>query len=114
MTDSAAGRGARRPRSSRRTAALGSAGMPAMPGDDKMAELEARLDRLEGPGGPGMRERGRMLVRKILPAEASHHFRNAAREQLLGFRSIVDFWIERVDDMDAKADDGDRMTIEVE
>jgi hypothetical protein len=112
MTDSAAGRGARRPRSSRRTAALGSAGMPAMAGDERMAELEARLDRIEG--GPGMRERGRTLIRKVMPAEAGHHFRNAAREQLLGFRAIVDFWIERVDDLEAKADDDDRMTIEVE
>ena len=112
MTDSAAGRGARRPRSSRRTAVLGSAGMPAMAGDERMTELEARLDRLEG--GPGMRDRGRALVRKVMPAEASHHFRNAIREQLLGFKSIVDFWIERVDEMEAKADDDDRTRIEVE
>ncbi|HJW21153.1 MAG TPA: hypothetical protein VJ506_01860 [Candidatus Limnocylindrales bacterium] len=112
MTDSAAGRGARRPRSSRRTAVLGSAGMPTMAGDERMTELEARLDRLEG--GPGMRDRGRALVRKVMPAEASHHFRNAMREQLLGFKSIVDFWIERVDEMEAKADDDDRMRIEVE
>jgi hypothetical protein len=112
MTDSTAGRGGRRPRSSRRTAALGSAGMPAMAGDDRVAELEARLDRLET--GPGMRDRGRALVRKVMPMEASHHFRNAAREQLLGFRAIVDFWIKRVDDMDATAEDDDRMRIEVE
>lgn len=112
MTDSAAGRGARRPRSSPRTAALGSAGLPPMAGDDRVAELEARLDRLEG--GPGVGDRGRALVRKVLPPEATHHFRNAAREQLLGFRAIVDFWIKRVDNMDAKADDDDRMTIEVE
>jgi hypothetical protein len=114
MTDSgAAGRGARRPRSSRRTAVLGSAGMPAMADDDRMAELEARLDRLEGE--PGMRERGRALVRKVMPAEASRHFRNAAREQLLGFRAIVDFWIKRVDEMDARSSRDDaRTTIEVE
>ncbi len=112
MTDSAAGRGARRPRSSRRTAALGSAGMPALAGDDRMAELEARLDRIEG-SGPGVRERSRALVRKVMPADASRHFRNAAREQLLGLRSIVDFWIERVDDLEKKSDD-DRTTIEVE
>jgi hypothetical protein len=83
-----------------------------MADDERVAELEARLDRLEG--GPGMRERGRTLVRKVMPAEASRHFRNAAREQLLGFRAIVDFWIERVDDLDARSDDDDRMTIEVE
>jgi hypothetical protein len=87
--------------------------MPALTGDERVAELEARLDRLEGDG-PGMRDRGRALIRKVMPAEASHHFRNAAREQLLGFRAIVDFWIRRVDDMDAKAGDDDRMTIEVE
>lgn len=114
MTDSGAtGRGARRARSSRRTAALGSAGMPAMAEDERMAELEARLDRLEGE--PGMRERGQVLIRKVMPVEAGRHFRNAAREQLLGFRAIVDFWIKRVDEMDAKStrDDG-RTTIEVE
>ena len=112
MTDSAAGRGARRPRSSRRTAVLGSAGLPSMGGDERVAELEARLDRLEG--GPGVRDRGRALVRKVMPAEAGRHFRNAAREELLGFRAIVDFWIERVDDMDAKSEADDRMRIEVE
>jgi len=113
MTDSAAGRGTRRPRSSRRSSALGSAGMPTMAGDERVAELEARLERLEG-SGPGMRERGRALVRKVMPADASRHFRNAMREQLLGFRSIVDFWIERVDDLEAMADDDDRTSIEIE
>ncbi|HYL40080.1 MAG TPA: hypothetical protein VET90_02115 [Candidatus Binatus sp.] len=80
---------------------------------DRVAELEARLDRLEG-GGPGMRDRGRALVRKVMPAEASRHFRAAAREELLGFRAIVDFWIARVDDLEARSDDDDRMRIEVE
>jgi hypothetical protein len=108
----AAGRGARHPRSSRRTAALGSAGFPAVADDARLAELEARLDRLEGE--PGMRERGTALIRKVMPAEASHHFRNAAREELLGFRAIVDFWIRRVDAMESRSDDDDRMRIEVE
>jgi hypothetical protein len=87
--------------------------MPAMAEDERLAELEARLDRLEGE--PGMRERGQALVRKVMPAEAGRHFRNAAREELLGFRAIVDFWIQRVDAMDARSsrDDG-RTTIEVE
>ncbi len=113
MTDQgAAGRGARRPRSSRQTAVMGSAGLPAMGGDERVAELEARLDRLEG--GPGLRDRSLSLVRRVMPAEASHHFRNAAREQLLGVRAIVDFWIERVDSMEAKAADDARLRIEVE
>jgi hypothetical protein len=87
--------------------------MPAMAGDERIAELEARLDQLEG--GPGMRERGQALIRKVMPTEASRHFRNAAREELLGFRAIVDFWIQRVDAMDARSSrDDNRTTIEVE
>lgn len=113
MTEYRAPRSPRRPRSSSTTSAMGSAGMPSTGDDVRLAELEARLDRLEGD--PGMRERGQMLVRKVMPAEAGRHFRNAAREQLLGFRAILDFWIARVDDLDSKSgDDADRMTIEVE
>ena len=109
------GRGVRRVRSSSRTSVMGSAGLPTIADDERLAELEARLDRLEGDTGVAMRGRGRALVRKVLPAEASRHFRNAAREQLLGFRAIVDFWIERVDEMDVRAGaEGDRHRIEVE
>ncbi len=50
MTDSAAGRGARHPRSSRRTAALGSAGMPPMPGEPiAVVVLDERGRREERP-----------------------------------------------------------------
>jgi len=112
MTEYRAGRGSRRPRSSSTTAAMGSAGMPSSDDDVRMAELEARLNRLESD--PGMRERSQAIMRKVMPAEAGHHFRNAAREQLLGFRAIVDFWIARVDDLDAHAADDDRLKIEVE
>ena len=62
---------------------------------DRIAGLEARLKRLEK--APGLRERGRGLMARVIPDEASYHFRNAGREQLLGVRSIVDFWIERID-----------------
>ncbi|HEX5240735.1 MAG TPA: hypothetical protein VFW20_07035 [Candidatus Limnocylindrales bacterium] len=115
----AAGGSSRRPRSSSRTAAMGSPGLPSTEaggGADRIAELEARLERLEREPGAQMRERSRALMRRVMPAEANRHFRNAAREQLLGFRAIVDFWIARVDDADARAgtDDDDRMTIEVE
>ena len=45
-----------------------------------------------------------------MPAEASRHFFNAGRENLLGMRSIVDFWLRRLDDMESKvapaADEG--------
>jgi hypothetical protein len=102
----------RRTRSSSTTTAMGSPGMPASDDDVRMAELEARLARLERD--PGVRERGQALMRRVMPSEASHHFRNAAREQLLGFRAIVDFWIARVDDLDARAGDDDRTSIEIE
>jgi len=111
----AGGRGARRPRSSAQTSAMGSPGLPATGGDDRLAELEARLERLEDDPGINMRDRGQALLRRVMPAEAGRHFRNAAREELLGVRAIVDFWIARVDDLDARAGtDDDRMTIEVE
>ncbi len=74
---------------------------PAMDGGDRMAELEARLARLER--APGLRERGRGLMARVVPDEATRHFRNAGREQLLGVRSIVDFWIERIDESEGRS-----------
>jgi hypothetical protein len=68
---------------------------------DLMAEFEARLARLEK--SPGLRERGRGLMARVVPDEATHHFRNAGREQLLGVRSIVDFWIERIDESESRS-----------
>jgi hypothetical protein len=68
---------------------------------DRMAELEARLARLEKTRR--LRERGRGLMARVVPAEATHHFRNASRENLLGLRSIVDFWIERIDDIEGRS-----------
>jgi hypothetical protein len=61
----------------------------------RLAELEVRISQLETQ--PNLRERGRGLMARIMPPEASQHFRNAGREQLLGIRSIVDFWIRRID-----------------
>jgi hypothetical protein len=82
--------------------------------EERIAELEARLERLEG--APGLRERGRGLMARVVPPEATDHFRNAGREQLLGVRSIVDFWIRRLDEADARAARGarERETIEIE
>jgi hypothetical protein len=85
----------------------------AVAGDDRVAELEARLAKLEG--GPGLRERGRSLMDRVIPREASRHFRNAGREQLLGVRSIVDFWIDRIDAAESRAGSGPRReSIEIE
>ena len=69
--------------------------------DERLAELEARLERLERT--PSLKARGRTMLDKVMPPEASEHFRNAGREQLLGVRSIVDFWIARIDEADSRA-----------
>jgi hypothetical protein len=62
----------------------------------RLTELEVRVRQLEAE--PSLRERGRGMMARIVPPEAGRHFRNAGREQLLGVRSIVDFWIRRIDD----------------
>ena len=68
--------------------------------------------RLEGL--PGIRERGRDLMGRVMPPEASQHFRNAGREQLLGIRSIVDFWIRRIDAMEDRSGDESREKISID
>lgn len=90
-----------------------SAGLPETADEARIAELEARLARLEGE--PNLRERGRRMVDRVVPPEASRHFRNAGREQLLGIRSIVDHWIHRIDDMEERAGGEERRhTIEID
>ena len=81
---------------------------------DRMAELEARLARLER--APTLRERSRSMMDRVMPPEASEHFRNAGREQLLGVRSIVDYWIGRLDEAETQAAhrSRERETIKIE
>ena len=104
---------ATRRRSTARRGGAASPGVPVAEAEVRMAELEARLARLEG--APGLRERSRRMMDRVVPQEASQHFRNAGREQLLGIRSIVDFWIRRIEDADsrARADSG-RETIQID
>jgi hypothetical protein len=97
-----------------RTRTRVSAGVPDAVAEGRIAELEERLARLEGT--PSIKERGRHLMDRVMPPEASRHFRNAGREQLLGIRSIVDFWIHRIDDADVRAADAppSRHSIEID
>jgi hypothetical protein len=107
MDDSIAGT-----RSRRRTGAA-SPGVPDAAAEVRLAELEARLARLEGE--PTLKERGRRMMDRVMPPEAGQHFRNAGREQLLGVRSIVDFWIRRIDDAESRSRaDAGRQTIEID
>ena len=82
--------------------------------EDRLAELDARLARLERT--PGLRERSRTLMDRVMPPEANEHFRNAGREQLMGIRSIVDYWIRRLDEAEARAGrrDRERETIKID
>jgi hypothetical protein len=87
--------------------------MPEAGAELRLAELEERLARLEGE--PTLKERGRRMIDRVMPPEAGQHFRNAGREQLLGVRSIVDFWIRRIDDAESRSRyDAGRETIEVD
>ena len=104
---------ARRGAAGRRGSAAASPGVPETEAGARIAELEDRLARLEG--GPGLRERGRKMMDRVMPPDASRHFRNAGREQLLGIRSIVDFWIRRIEDAESRARaDTARETIEID
>lgn len=99
-------------RSRRRSGAV-SPGLPDAAAEDRIAELEARLARLEGE--PTLKDRGRRMMDRVIPPEAGRHFRNAGREQLLGVRSIVDFWIRRIDDSESRSRaDAGRETIEID
>jgi hypothetical protein len=103
----------RAPRGSRSRPVTGSAGLPEPGADSRMAELERRLADLEGE--PSMRERSRKLMDRVVPPEATRHFRNAGREHLMGIRTIVDHWIKRIDDAETQASDpGGRHRIEID
>ena len=96
-------------RRSRGSGRATSAGLPVgdpADADERIAELEMRLARLEG--SPGLRDRGRDLMGRVMPSEAARHFRNAGREQLLGMRSIVDFWIARIDAAETRSSGTDQ------
>lgn len=79
--------------------------------DERVAELEGRLAEMER--GSRMRERARSRLDRVVPPEAMGHFRTSAREQLLGVRTIVDHWIQRIDDADERSEPAERETIEV-
>ena len=99
---------------SERKGGSASPGVPETAMELRIAELEERLAGLEG--GPSMRERGKRMIDRVMPPEASRHFRNAGREQLLGLRSILDFWLRRIEDAETRAggNGSGRQTIEID
>lgn len=61
----------------------------------RLAELEDRLARMETRRHP--MEGARSWFEQVVPPEASRHFMTAAREQLLGVRTLMDHWIKRLE-----------------
>lgn len=115
MTErSATSRVSGQPRAARRQASAGMPGNEIMTPEERITQLEDRLASLES--SLSLRERGRDLMDKVMPPEAGRHFRNAGREQLLGMRSILDFWIRRIESAEDRAAraDGSRQAIEIE
>jgi hypothetical protein len=110
----ATSRGRGRSGTPRRPASAGMPGNEIMTPEQRITELEDRLASLEG--SLSIRERGRDMMDKVMPPEAGRHFRNAGREQLLGMRSILDFWIRRIESAEQRAagKDAARQTIEIE
>ena len=63
----------------------------------RIEELESRLRHLESRSS---RRPVSTFMERIVPPEATRHFRAAGREQLLGMRALVDHWIKRMGDDD--------------
>jgi hypothetical protein len=80
--------------------------------DERISDLERRLANMEVV--PRLRKRSRSMLDRVVPPEANRHFRNAARENLTGMRTIVDHWIRRLDESDERsAPEPERETIEI-
>jgi hypothetical protein len=80
--------------------------------EERIADLERRLADMEVV--PRLRERSRSMLEMVMPPEAARHFRNAARENLTGMRTIVDHWIRKMEASDQPEASGpERETIEI-
>jgi len=82
--------------------------------DERIADLERRLAAMEVV--PRLRKRSRSMMERVVPPEATRHFRNGVRENLTGMRTIVDHWIRRLDESDqgtAPESEAERETIEI-
>jgi hypothetical protein len=60
-----------------------------------MERLEQRVEQLEWRRRAS--ERSRALMDGVVPEETRTHLRAAGREQLLAVRSLLDYWIDKLD-----------------
>ena len=79
--------------------------------DDRIEEMERRVERLEAR--EGAMERSRRMAQSVVPAETRQHLRAAGREQLLAMRTLLDHWIGRLKD-EPTDDRPTRETIKIE
>ena len=72
--------------------------------DDRLSRLEQRLDELDHRSSSMERamdramDRSRAAMDTMVPADTRRHLRAAWRENLLAFRSLIDFWADRLAD----------------
>jgi hypothetical protein len=78
----------------------------------RINDLEHRLGLVEVR--QGAIERSREVMKVVVPAETRRHMRAAWRENLLAVRSLLDTWIDRLDDKAAEPDDDGRESIPIE
>jgi hypothetical protein len=71
--------------------------------EDRIGELERRLEQLEQGSSP--RQRGKGALDVLVPPDARRHLRNAGREQMLAVRSLLDYWIDQLVDADDEGDE---------
>ncbi len=62
--------------------------------EQRIADLERRIADMQTESTPNMFG----LLDAIFPSDARQHMRKARKEQLLAFRSLLDKWIDRMDD----------------
>jgi hypothetical protein len=80
--------------------------------EERIADLERRLADMEVV--TKLRRRSRSVLELVMPPEAARHFRNGARENLTGMRTIVDHWIRKMDEaQQAAPTEPERETIEI-
>lgn len=80
----------------------------------RINDLERRLGMVEVR--QGALERSREVMKMVVPVETRRHMRAAWRENLLAMRSVLDAWIDRLDEnkADAADDDDGRELIPIE
>ena len=79
----------------------------------RMHDLERRLDEMEDR--QSAIERSRQVVKAMVPAQTRQHMRAAWRENLLAVRSLLDTWIDRLDDKpEGGVDDDGRESIPID